>query len=49
MEVECIIADDEDYEELDPDLNGVSGNDGHAVNPNAPPSNMTEILLTGSR
>jgi hypothetical protein len=49
VEVECIIADDEDYEELDPDLNGVSGNDGHAVNPNAPPSNMTEILLTGSR
>jgi hypothetical protein len=49
QEVECIDADDEDYEDLDPDLNGVSGADGHAVNPNAPPSNMTEVLLTGSR
>jgi hypothetical protein len=49
MEVECIDADEEDFEDLDPDLNGVSGSDGHAVNPNAPPSNMNEVLLTGSR
>jgi hypothetical protein len=49
QEVECIDAEEDDYEELDPDLNGVSGADGHAVNPNAPPSNMTEVLLTGSR
>eukprot|EP01034_Spumella_vulgaris_P025461 gene25461-31925_t len=42
-------TDDDDYEGLDPDLNGSSGNDGHAVNPNAPPSNMTDVLLTGSQ
>jgi hypothetical protein len=49
QEVECIDAEEDDFEELDPDLNGVSGADGHAVNPNAPPSNMTDVLLTGSR
>eukprot|EP01034_Spumella_vulgaris_P025376 gene25376-31830_t len=47
QEIECIFAEDEDYEGLDPDLNGSSGADGHAVNPNAPPSNMTDVLLTG--
>eukprot|EP01034_Spumella_vulgaris_P023771 gene23771-30035_t len=49
QEIECIFADDEDYEGLDPELNGSSGSDGHAVNPNAPPSNMTDVLLTGSQ
>jgi hypothetical protein len=49
MEVECIDAEAEDFEDLDSELNGSSGTDGHAVNPNAPPSNMSEVLLTGSR
>jgi hypothetical protein len=49
MEVECIDAEEEDFEDLDSELNGSSGADGHAVNPNAPPSNMSEVLLTGSR
>jgi hypothetical protein len=49
MEVECIDAEEEDFEDLDSELNGSSGTDGHAVNPNAPPSNMSEVLLTGSR
>eukprot|EP01034_Spumella_vulgaris_P022621 gene22621-28758_t len=49
LEIEHIPADEEDFEGLDADLNGSSGPDGHAVNPNAPPSNMTDVLLTGSQ
>jgi hypothetical protein len=40
-----IDADDDDYVGLDDDMNGVSGASGHAVNPNAPPSNITDVFL----
>ncbi len=40
-----IDASDEDYEGLNDDMNGVSGEDGHVVNPNAPPSNIADVFL----
>ncbi len=40
-----IDADDDDYVGLDADMNGVSGAEGHAVIPNAPPSNITDVFL----
>eukprot|EP01034_Spumella_vulgaris_P021593 gene21593-27631_t len=40
-----IDATDEDYEGLNDDMNGVSGEYGHVVNPNAPPSNISDVFL----
>jgi hypothetical protein len=40
-----INADDDDYIGLDAEMNGASGSAGHAVNPNAPPSNITDVFL----
>lgn len=40
-----IDASEDDYFGLDDNMNGVSGAYGHAVNPNAPPSNITDVFL----
>lgn len=40
-----IDASVDDYDGLDDNMNGVSGAYGHVVNPNAPPSNITDVFL----